>query len=82
MAKYNEAISVTFNDNDGKAGWSANPIQAYDLHRHQVIFGKWRTRWILFKKFWIGLIWLEGHVKRNYRTDHLKLWKLKSEIPE
>lgn len=83
MAKYNKSMSVTFNDNDGGVGWSANPETSCDLVRHHVIFGKWRARWIFFKRFWRAMVWLENYSKDYYpEMNKAKSWVFKSEIPE
>lgn len=81
MAQYNSAIEVTFNENDGKAGWRTHPNTAHDIERHIRIFGLWRTRWILFKKFWQALIWLENYSLKKEKGDYA-LWNFKPEIPE
>lgn len=81
MAKYNSAISVTFNDNDGSVGWSARPESISDVARHQRIFGKYRTRWILFKKFWLALMWMEKWAEKDF-GESTRYWVFKSEIPE
>ncbi len=83
MAKYNSAMEVTFNDNDGGVGWSANPSSAYDVARYHRIFGKWRSRWIFFKRFWKAMMWLESYAQKHYHEmDEARLWVVKSEIPE
>lgn len=83
MAKWNEAVSVTFNDNDGKVGWSCNPSSMQDLTRHWRIFGVWRTRWILFKRFWTALQWLESYSDNTgLLRKQSRKWVVKSEIPE
>lgn len=82
MSRWNSAIEVTFNDNDGRVGWRCNPVQAYDIARHQKIFGKWRTRWILLKQFWRGLMWIEKYTADRYASKSYPLWIFKSEIPE
>lgn len=90
MAQYNSAIELTFNDNDGGVGWRCNPAAAEDVLRHQRIFGKWKARWIFFKKFWKALMWMESYIERNYRPGgcqgdthgKTKLWVFKPEIPE
>lgn len=91
MARYNSAIEVTFNANDGGACWRCNPESAGDVLRHHEIFGKWKTRWIFFKRFWKALMWMEGYVERDYRTRgcqgdtnlrKIKLWVFRPEIPE
>jgi transposase len=83
MARWIDSVSVAFNDNDGDAGWRVNPESAKDLIRHWRIFGVWRTRWILFKRFWRALYWLEIYagncgVPRKGRRK----WIFKSSIPE
>lgn len=88
MAKYNPAIELTFNDNDGGAGWRCHPDAAEDVLRHIQIFGKWRARWIFLKKFWKGLMWMEGYVYNKHSTNShwevrkAKLWVFKPEIPK
>ena len=78
MARYNKAISVTFNDNDGRVSWSANPESTYDIERHYRIFGKYRARWIFLKRFWQCLMWHENQFEsKNHRP-----WIIKAEIPE
>lgn len=79
MAKFNEAICITFNDNDGRVGWRCNPQGAEDVQRHIKIFGLWRARWIFFKRFWTAMLWMENY-QRTY--EKRKLWIFKSEIPE
>ncbi len=81
MAKYNSAIEVTFNDNDGGVGWRANPESASDVARHIRIFGLWRARWIFFKRFWTSMRWLEDYSDIHKEGGYVP-WKLKSEIPE
>ena len=83
MARWNTAIEITFNDNDGGAGWRYSPSAMQDLMRHWRIFGVWRTRWILFKKFWIAIVLLEDYCDNTgiIRKEHHK-WIFKSEIPE
>lgn len=80
MAKYNDAVSLTFNDNDGGAGWRCNPQSVNDLRRHYKIFGVWRARWIFIKRFWRGIKVLErlGGIQR----EPYPLWVFKPEIPE
>lgn len=82
MAKYNDSICITFNDNDGSIGWSYNPSSAKDIHRYQHIFGKIRTRWILIKQFYIALKRLEEYVEEFEQKEKPKLWIFRSEIPE
>lgn len=82
MSKWNTAIEVTFNDNDGKVGWRVTPQSARDLERHWRIFGLWRTRWILLKRFWRGLNQLEVYAGREIPGRHLRLWVVNAEIPE
>ncbi len=82
MAKYNSAIEVTFNDNDGGVGWRANPQSASDVIRHHVIFGKWRARWIFFKRFWYAMTWLEKLGRQNDPETKIKLWIFRAEISE
>lgn len=82
MAKWNSGIEVTFNDNDGKVGWRITPQAACDLERHWNIFGLWRTRWILFKRFWRGMMQLEVHAGRKIPNRKFRLWVFKPEIPE
>lgn len=83
MAKYNSAIQVTFNDNDGKVGWSYNPSAIHDVIRHWHLFGTWRTRWILFKRFWTALKLLEHYCDNTGRLrKQSRKWIFKSEIPE
>lgn len=89
MAQRNSAVELTFNDNDGSAGWRCNPASAEDVLRHYVIFGKWRARWIFFKKFWKGLMWMEHYALVQYYSNRSpyygkkpKLWVFKPEIPE
>lgn len=84
MALWTKSVSVTFNDNDGKVGWRANPDTVNDLHRHHYIFGIWRTRWILFKQFWKGLMWLERYADSQIAIvqEPKPLWRIKAEIPE
>lgn len=77
MAKRNDAITVTFNDNDGSVGWSYHPAVRSDLERHHVIFGLWRTRWILFKAFWRAMILFELMSPTPKRR-----WIFFAEIPE
>lgn len=80
MARWTSAIEVTFNDNDGKVGWRIG--QALDdIHRHQRIFGKYRTRWIMFKRFWRALIVAEERLAAS-RGEHVPRWVLRAEIPE
>jgi hypothetical protein len=79
MARYNEAFSITFNDNDGGVGWSCNPECADDVQRYVKIFGLWRARWIFFKRFWIALRWMENYQRS---TDMRRLWIFNAEIPE
>lgn len=81
MSKWNKAISVTFNDNDGKIGWQYNPESSYDIARHQRIFGKWRVRWICFKYFWKAMRAIEQHAKERHKQT-TKLWIYRAEIPE
>lgn len=81
MAKYNNAISVTFNDNDGGVSWRCHPDSAYDIARHIRIFGKYRTRWILLKRFWRAMLWMENYALENHPSK-FKAWKLNAEIPE
>lgn len=81
MAAQTRAISVTFNDNDGKATWRVYPEGCHHIARHQRIFGKYRTRWILFKRFWAALKRAESMANENYMTGN-KLWVFKAEIPE
>lgn len=79
MSKWNDAISVTFNDNDGGVGWRINPESAKDVERYMKIFGVWRTRWILFKKFRAGLKCMEEDF---VKSKPKKLWVFRAEIPE
>lgn len=81
MAKYNTAIEVTFNDNDGGVGWRVDPSSASDIARYQKIFGKWRARWIFFKRFWMALRWMEDYAEK-YHGKPKRIWILKAEIPE
>ncbi len=83
MARWTKAVSVTFNENDGKVGWTANPEAMSDLLRHWSVFGVWRTRWILLKRFWIALKWLEHYSDNTglLRKDKRK-WIFKARIPE
>jgi len=82
MAKWNSAIEVTFNDNDGKVGWRVNPESVDDVERHWRIFGIWRTRWILFKWFWVGLMQIEKYAGRDVPGRKIHKWVFRSEIPE
>lgn len=41
MAQWNSAIEVTFNDNDGKAGWRINPSSVADLNIPHRKIPKW-----------------------------------------
>lgn len=82
MARYNESIMVTFNDNDGGVGFSINPATSSDFARYQRIFGKWRTRWIVFKRFWIAMRRMEDHCADYQHDGPIKLWVFKAEIPE
>lgn len=65
MAKYTKAISLTLNDNDGKLSFSANPESTYDINRHYKMFGKWHSRFMFFRAFWLGLRWLEEYNKKH-----------------
>jgi hypothetical protein len=83
VAKWNSAIEVTFNDNDGGAGWRVNPSSVPDIERHIRIFGLWRTRWILFKRFWRGLMQMEVYAGREASAGrNFKKWIFRAEIPE
>lgn len=82
MAQWNDAVVVTFNENDGGAGWKCLPNAAEDLHRHWTIFGVYRTRWILLKRFWKGLKVLEHHTETFHKPKPNKRWVFKPEIPE
>lgn len=82
MARWNEAVSVTFNDNDGKVGWQVNPGAVDDIERHWRIFGLWRTRWILFKRFCTALNQIEMYAGREIPGRKIRKWVFKSEIPE
>lgn len=82
MAKYNSAVEVTFNDNDGAIGWRVNPESAQDVARHWRIFGYWRTRWMFFKKFWRALMIIEGYAEKETDIHKIKPWIFKAEIPE
>jgi hypothetical protein len=84
VSRWNKSISVTFNDNDGKVGWTVNPSTVDDLHRHHYIFGVWRTRWILFKRFWRALVWFENYANGMVAIaqEPKPLWVLNPEIPE
>lgn len=89
MARHNSAIELTFDDNDGRAGWRCHPDAAEDVLRHIQIFGKWRARWIFLKKFWKGLMWMEHYATVQYYSNcspyygkKTKLWVFKPEIPE
>jgi len=84
MAQWNNAISVTFNENDGGVGWRVHPESVMDVERHMIIFGLWRTRWILFKSFWRGLMQMEVYAGRELknRKTKLRLWIFRAEIPE
>lgn len=81
MSQRNTAISVTFNDNNGAVGWSYNPACAPDMYRHWMIFGKWRTRWVLLKRFWRALILFESHVASGNKITPNR-WVFNPEIPE
>ena len=82
MAQWNRAIEVTFNDNDGGAGWRIHPDSVKDVERHMLIFGLWRTRWILFKRFWRALMEMEVYAGRELTNRKLRRWVFKPEIPE
>lgn len=82
MAKWNDAVSVTFNDNDGKVGWRVNPEAVPDIERHWALFGIWRTRWIMLKWFWRGLMQIEVYAGKNVSGRKIAKWIFKSEIPE
>lgn len=81
MARYNTAMSVTFNDNDGGVGWSCNPGSASDVARHIRIFGLWRARWIFFKRFWMAMSALE-RMSGIHKEGGYVPWVLKAEIKE
>lgn len=81
MARYNEAVSVTFNDNSGDMSWRVNPAAAEDLARYQNIFGVWRARWIMFKNFWRAMRILEVYANSKH-DEKPKIWIHKSRIPE
>lgn len=84
MSKWNTAIEITFNDNDGKVGHSYIPDTCTDLHRHWCLFGFYRTRWILFKQFWKALKRYENYTEQKLLPEwhKIKLWNFKQEIPE
>jgi len=82
VSKWNEAISVTFNDNDGKVGWRIYSNAVPDIERHWRIFGIWRTRWILFKQFWLAMKQIEVWAGKEVPNRKVPKWIFKSEIPE
>lgn len=83
MARYNKSIWVSFNDNDGGAGWGIDPSTCDDFARYQKIFGTWRTRWIMLKRFWRALTWMEGYADRHSQeAKPNRRWVFKAEIPE
>lgn len=85
MAQYNHSFGVSFNDNDGGVSFFANPKTASDVARHIGIFGKWRTRWIFFKRFWRALTWMEEYSEKYYADQigkNKRLWVFKACIPE
>jgi hypothetical protein len=75
---------VSFNDNDGGVSFFANPESAGDIARHYRIFGKWRARWIFFKRFWKALVWMEWYASNHgdHEMDKVKPWVFKASIPE
>ena len=82
MARYNESIMITFNDNDGGVGFRVDPETSSDFARYQRIFGKWRTRWIVFKRFCRAMRWMESYCADYQHDKPTKLWVFKAEIPE
>ena len=81
MAKYNSAIEVTFNDNDGGCSWRARPESAKYIAQHIRCFGLWKARWIFLKRFWMSLRWLEEFSGIHQEGGYVP-WKFKTEIPE
>lgn len=83
MARYNDSISVTFNDNDGRVDRRWNPFTASDIWRHHIIFGKWRSRWIFFKQFWWAMREIEDYAYKYHGDDRtIRKWVFRSEISE
>lgn len=81
MARYSNSISITFNDNDGGVGWRVCPNTAKDIARYINTFGKYKARWIFFKRFWRAMMWMEDYSKK-YQDKNVKLWVFKPEIEE
>lgn len=55
MAQYTPIISISVNDNDGGLTHAVNPSNIDDIARLYNKHGKWRTRFILIRLFWLGL---------------------------